>query len=238
VTLGYLALRADRQWWAGVALGSMVVKPQLGLAVAFVMVTRREWRVIGGAIAAIGAQWGTSVLVLGTGPLLAYFQMLHNGPRLADLLEPKPFQLHSLRAFWDLLVPYSSLALTLYLLAGAAVLTLTVRLWRPSVPLEIRYSALILATILVSPHVGVYELVLLAPAFILTASEFERWTDPRRRVLRTILYFAYLVPLTGPLATMTHLQLSVPMFAGWLVALHWAAFRVTVCFNGARPADL
>ena len=169
---------------------------------------------IGDAIAAIGAQWGMSALVLGAGPLLAYFQMLHNGPRLADLLEPKPFQLHSLRAFWDLLVPYSSVTLPLYLLA-TAVLTLTVRLWRPSVSLDIRYAALILATILVGPHVGVYELVLLAPAFILTASECERSADPPRRVLRTIVYFAYLVPLTGPNAAMTHLQLSVPLFAAW-----------------------
>ena len=238
VTLAYLALRADRQWWAGVALGSLVVKPQLGLAVALVMVTRREWRVVGGAIAAVAAQWGTSAVVLGTGPLLAYFQMLRNGPRLADLLEPKPFQLHSLRAFWDLVLPYPSVALTLYLLAGAVVMTLIVRLWRPFVPLEIRYSALIVATILVSPHVGVYDLVLLAPAFILTAAEIERSTDPRRRVLRMILYVAYLVPLTAPLAALTHLQLSVPVFATWLAALHWAACGMMGRFGRTRPADL
>jgi len=235
-TLAYLALRSDRKWWAGVALGSLVFKPQLGLAVAVVMVARREWRVIGGAIAAIGFQWGMAALVLGTGPLLAYFHMVREGPHLASLLEPKPSQLHSLRAFWALLLPQSQVALALYLLSSAWVLVLTVRLWRPSVPLEIRYSALILATILVSPHVGAYELVLLAPAFILTVSESERSTDPRRRMFRTVLYFAYLLPLIGPLAAITHVQLSVPVFAAWVATLHWAAIRWPGRPGAANPS--
>jgi len=234
-TLAYLALRSDRKWWAGVALGSLVFKPQLGLAVAVVMVARREWRVIGGAIAAVGVQWGVSALVLGTGPLLAYFHTLREGPGLAALLEPKPFQMHSLRAFWALLLPQSQVALALYLLTSASVLALTVRLWRTSVPLGIRYSALILATILVSPHVGAYELVLLAPAFILTASESEKSVALRRRTFRMLLYFAYLASLVGGLAAITHVQLSILVFAGWFAALYWAAFRLPSRFGTAEP---
>lgn len=238
VTLAFLALRAHRKWWAGVAFGALAIKPQLGVAVAVVMLARREWRVIGGAIAAIGAQWGMSALAFGTGPLIAYGHMLLLGPRLADLLEPEPFMFHSLRAFWTLLSPRSSVALALYALTSGAALALTVRLWRTSVALEIRYSALILATILVAPHVGIYELVVLAPAFVLTASESERMADPRRRVFRALLYLGYLAPLFGPLAGITHLQLSVPVFAAWLVALHWAAFREFGRPGAAQPADV
>jgi hypothetical protein len=116
------------------------------------------------------------------------------------------------------------------------VLALTVRLWRTSVPLGIRYSGLILATLLVSPHVGVYELVLLAPAFILTASESERSADALRRTFRVVLSLAYLVPVFGGLAAITHVQLSIPVFAAWFAALHWAAFRLVNHSGTAEPA--
>jgi hypothetical protein len=110
-------------------------------------------------------------------------------------------------------------ALTLYLLTSAVVMVLAIRLWRPSVPLEIRYSALLLATVLVAPHLTTYELVLLAPAFLLTAQGIERAIIVPRRAFRAVLYFAYLLPLAGPLTSVTHVQLSVPVLVGWLAGL-------------------
>jgi hypothetical protein len=227
-TVGFLALRSGRPWWAGVALGSMVVKPPLGVAVAVVMLACREWRVVGGAMAGNAAQFGLPALVLGTGPLLAYFRALREGSRLSVLLEPKPFQMHSLRAFWTLLLSAPLLATALYLLSSAAVLALTIRLWRSSAPLEIRYSALVLSTILVSPHVGYYELVLLVPAFILTAAMSERLLAPQRRIFRVILGFAYLILMPGALAAVTRVQFSVLLLVTWLSALCWigSKFRV------------
>ena len=215
----WLALRADRRWWAGLALGSLIIKPQLGIAIAVVMITRREWRVVGGALAAIALQWGVIILALGITPFRAYLGMLMRARELAPLLEPKPFQLHSLRGFWTLLCPEPTVALVLYLLTSVVVIVLVVRVWTQSTPLEIRYSALLLATVLVAPHLTVYELTLLAPAFLLTAQAIERAVVVERRALRAVLYFAYMLPLAGPLASVTHVQLSVPMFGGWLAGL-------------------
>jgi hypothetical protein len=219
VTGAWLALKADKRWWAGVALGSLVVKPQLGAAVAAVIIMRREWRMLGGALTAVAVQWGVAAIALGVGPLLDYFQMLRRGPELAALLEPKLYQLHSLRAFWSLLVPQPTVALGLYLVSGAALLALTVRLWRPSVHLQVRYSALVLTTVLVSPHLGIYELVVLVPAFLMTADACEGSVIRPRRTFRVLLYAAYALPLLGPLAAVTHVQLSVPVLTAWLVAL-------------------
>jgi multisubunit Na+/H+ antiporter MnhB subunit len=148
--------------------------------------------------------------------------MLRLGPALTVLLEPKPYQLHSLRAFWAMLLGHSTPAMASYLLSGAVALGLAVRLWRPAVPLELRYSALLLTTVLVAPHVGIYDLVVLAPAFLLTASVSERSVESDRRRLRALLYFAYAAALTGPLAAVTRVQLTVPVFAAWLLALHQA----------------
>ena len=67
------------------------------------------------------------------------------------------------------------------------MLTLSVPLWRGAVPLETRDSALDLAMVLGALHLGIPELSLVAPAFILTAGEFERSAGPHRRAIRLLL---------------------------------------------------
>ena len=228
LTGAYLAFKSDSKWWAGVALGSLVIKPHFGVAVAVVMLACREWRVVGGAILAVVAQWGLSALVLGTGPLVAYLGMLRKAAGLTEVLEPQMELLHSLRAFWLLLLPSARAASVLYVLSSAVVLFIAVRLWRRPVALESKYSALVLATVLVSPHLGVYDLVLVAPAFVLTTAVAERAVSADTRRLRELLFFAYLIPITNPLTALTHLQLSVPVFFAWLAVLYWIEDRPQV----------
>jgi hypothetical protein len=84
----------------------------------------------------------------------------------------------------------------------------------------LRFSALLVATVLVSPHLTVYDLVILAPAFLLLAG----WADGKWfRVLWLgwLLYLTYLLPLAGPAARWTHLQLSVLA----MTALLWVIYR-------------
>jgi len=84
----------------------------------------------------------------------------------------------------------------------------------------LRFSALLLATVLVSPHLTVYDLVILSPAFLLLADWAKgRWF--RAPWLGWLLYLTYLLPLAGPAARWTHLQLSVLA----MTALLWAIYR-------------
>ena len=136
------------------------------------------------------------------------------------LPEPRLYQSYSLRTFWMMLVPSSTLESVLYLVSAVTVLVFAVRCWRSSLPLGLRYAALLLATVLVSPHLTVYDLVILAPAFLLTAD----WVVSHRAVSRALCgfaYCAYLLPLLGPLAEWTHLQLSVVAFFGWIWTIWW-----------------
>jgi hypothetical protein len=110
-----------------------------------------------------------------------------------------------------MLVPWPSLSFSLYILSAIAVLGMTVACWkRPGVPLALRYASLLLATVLVAPHLTVYDLVILAPAFLLLAD----WLlgQPRSSAigwLGILLYLIYMLPLLGPFARLTHVQLSV-----------------------------
>jgi hypothetical protein len=113
-----------------------------------------------------------------------------------------------------MLIPWTSAALVLYLVSALAVLTLTVGCWRSRMPLPVRYSALLFATVLVAPHLTVYDLVILAPGFLMLSD----WIIAQAQSanvdqLKLLLYLAFVLPLTGPLARWTHLQLSVPVMA-------------------------
>jgi hypothetical protein len=87
-------------------------------------------------------------------------------------------------------------------------------------PLPLRYSALLFATILLAPHLTVYDLVILAPAFLLISNWIvAQPAHPAPAYFKLLLYFAFFLPLLGPLARWTHLQLSVPVMATLLYGI-------------------
>lgn len=224
-TLAFLALRKQRGFLAGLAIGSLIFKPQLGLAAAVVFVLAAEWRVVLGAIAAASAQLAAGWLYYGTEVMRDYWRALRHIPALIPLLEPRPYQMHSLSGFWSLLLPWPRLAFALYIISALAVLALPVRCWPTRLPLELRYSMLLLASVLVAPHLTVYDLVILAPAFFLLGD----WLlgHPNFRFVSSaewLLYLCYPLFLLGPLARFTHLQLSVLALA----ALLWISNAATL----------
>ena len=79
---------------------------------------------------------------------------------------------------------------------------------------------MLLATVLVAPHLTVYDLVVLAPAFLLLSNWIAiQPDDSTTPQLKVLLYLAYALPLLGPLARWTHLQLSVPVMLFILLVL-------------------
>jgi alpha-1,2-mannosyltransferase len=215
-TLAFLALRSKREFLAGLALGCIVFKPQLGLAAALIFVAALNWKVIAGALLSAAIQLGAACLYYGRGPLRQWTHVLLNVRGLLLLLEPKPYQTHCLRTFWSMLIPWPAVSFTLYLVTAFAVCVFTIVCWRRCA-LPLGFSALLLATVLLAPHLTVYDLVILAPAFLLISDWIA--TQPASRALsrlKLLLYLTYVLPLLGPLALWTHLQLSVPVMAALL----------------------
>ncbi|HME37026.1 MAG TPA: glycosyltransferase family 87 protein [Candidatus Sulfotelmatobacter sp.] len=242
-TLMFFLLRDRREFLAGLVLGCLIFKPQLAFAAVIVFVFVGAWKTLAGAALSAAGQLSLGALYYGTEPLRQWMQMLRNVRTLLPLLEPKPYQTHSLRTFWsmlvDMLVPWPALSLALYVLSAAAVLGLTIACWkRSTVSLPLRYSALLLASVLVAPHLTVYDLVILAPAFLLLAD----WllgepSTPSTRRLGTLLYLVYMLPLLGPLARWTHVQLSVVAMAATL-SLIWSISRGSTSSAAASSARI
>jgi len=225
-TLMFFALRDRREFLAGLILGCLIFKPQLGVAAAVVFASLGVWKTIAGAVFSAGGQLAAGVLYYGIQPLREWFQTLANVRAVMPWLEPKPYQTFSLRTFWSMLIPWPDFAFALYGLSAIVVLGLTIAIWKAtSAPLALRYSALLLATVLVAPHLTVYDLVILAPVFLLVADWMagqDGTSSPRR--LGTLLYLVYALPLLGPLAKWAHVQLAVIAMAA-CVCVIWRTCR-------------
>ena len=211
-TLLFFLLRNKREFLAGLVLGCLIFKPQLGIAAAIVFVSTGAWKIVLGAALSAVAQLSIGIFYYGTEPLYQWIHRLRNLPSRLALLEPKLYQTHSLRTFWSMLLPNAGLSFGLYVLSAVLVLGVTVACWKKnrSAPLSLRYSALLFASVLVAPHLTVYDLVILAPVFLQLAD--WRMSQPSTRLTRwlgNLLYFVYALPLLGPFARWTHVQLSV-----------------------------
>jgi alpha-1,2-mannosyltransferase len=218
VTAAYLALKAGRPWIAGFALGMLVYKPVFGFALPFVLLYGREWRMIGGAVLGVIVQLGVGAAYFGMAAMKEYFTSLRDVGSISGVLEPIPFQMQSLRSFFSVIVPSSNAAFAMYLVTSAVVIVAAARYWRTTAPLELRYSVLILATVLVDPHVNPYDLVILVPVFVLVSNwaVCERTLQP---TLLTVLSLCFYLPALSFLPEITHVQFSVLAMAALLVLL-------------------
>jgi hypothetical protein len=223
-TVAFFAFRAESEFLAGLALGFLIFKPQLALAPAIVFFITLRWKVIAGALLSAAAQLAAAWFYYGADPLRDWMRTLFNVPNLLPMLEPRLYQTHCLRTFWAMLVPWPATSLVLYISTALMASALSIACWRSPIPLSLRYSALLFASVLISPHLTVYDLVILAPAFLILSDWMLTQPSHAWPSLTFLLYLAFALPLLGPLARWTHLQLSVPVMAALLYGI-WSLTR-------------
>jgi hypothetical protein len=243
-TAAFFFLRDERPFLAGLALGCLIFKPQLGIAAAVLFAYTRAWRVIAGGILSAAAQLAVPALYYGAESLRAWMRAIGRVVYNVALLEPRPYQVHNLRMFWTMLIPGSTPAFVLYVLSALVILGLTAAVWshRPALPLSLRYSSLLAASVLVAPHLIVYDLAILAPVFLLLSDWVIAQPPGSTSHLKVVLYLSYLAPLAGgPIARWTHLQVSVVLMSV-LVWMVWRANRpgapTLVAKNGGGEPDI
>lgn len=225
LTLAYLALKSRRSFVAGLFFGTLVYKPTLGLVLPFVLLYAREWRVIAGALTVAVLQFVVVWMYFGPDPIFEYFANFRTAVTAIGALEAQPWQMHSLRAFFTNSLPWPRAAAMLSSLVSVAVIAFAARTWGSAMPLQVRYAVLVMATVLVSPHVYTYELLVLAPALLLAASV----AIPHGRsslLLWAVLYLVFAMPALPTLAVAAHVQWSVPALAALMVIValpRWSA---------------
>jgi len=165
-TVLWLALRRGRMFVAGLAVGALAYKPQLGIVAAFVFVLGGEWRVVSGAVAAIVVQLVASVAYWGGAIIPAYIGALLRLPAVLDGMEPDKDLMHSWRSLFLHAGLPPSMSLVFSVVLSVVTIGLAVACWRTRGSIGLRYVVLVMATLLVNPHLYAYDLLVLAPTLL------------------------------------------------------------------------
>lgn len=217
----WLALVHQRPFLAGVAIGALAYKPQLGVVAAVVCVFGAEWKMVAGAAASVAAQALAVLAYWGTAIVPAYVSALRHLPSVIDGMEPDKAHMHSWRSLLLQLGMSAGLAFAISLVLSVATLVLAVAVWRTRGALALRFAVLSVATVLVNPHVLGYDLLLLLPGLLVTwdwANRHGQWP------LKATTALVYAAPILTIGLEHMPVQWSVPAMAGLGTAI-WRQLR-------------
>jgi hypothetical protein len=203
---GLLLLRT-KPILAGVLLGLMSYKPQLGLLIPLALICGRYWTTLGaGAVTAV-ALAALSWCAFGTAPWLAFW---HNLPLVQDILAQGRLPWAKMPSVYSTLRTLglsSSYAYTGQFIVAAFVAVTVAWIWRHQPGSKRAIAVLVAGAPLATPYVFDYDLALLAvPIAILAWDGVERgW----RMGEREILILAFFVPaMVSSIAYAYHVQVG------------------------------
>lgn len=187
-----LALLDRRPLIAGVLIGALAYKPQLGLLLPVVLIATARWRVVASASATVAALCLVTGLVFGWGVFPAFLAAGHVSPGHVPAVGlQSPAKLQSVYGLALTLGASMAVAWGLQLAASAGMVVFNVGLWRSRAGFALKAAGLIASVLLATPYSGVYDLALLVPcmAFLLSDGSTPGWPAA------LALAIAYLAPL-------------------------------------------
>lgn len=207
---------------AGVLLGCLAYKPHLGLLIPIALLAAGRWRTIAGAAAAVVGLAAASLAAFGIGTWRAF---LAASPLARASLEQGlvgDAKMQSVFSAVRLVHGGVGLAYVAQGAAAIAVAALLIALSRKAPQAAAAGPALVAASLLASPFLLDYDLILLAvPVAWLTGEGLKGGFRPYEK---TILAAAYLAPaLTRTIASAAGVPLGPVAVAAvlWLVARRW-----------------
>jgi hypothetical protein len=190
---GALLLLEPAPIWGGVLIGLLSYKPNLAILAFFALAVGRNWRALVAAVVGALAFALLSLFAFGTEPWLAY---IHNFSIPMHLLEMGAADWSIIPTFFSAVLSLGYGIVTAYVAQGLVALVSVCAVayaWSKGTSLPIRGSILILATLLFTPYLFVYDLALLAfPLAWLWLDGCDRgwlWGE------RPILLLGWMVPL-------------------------------------------
>ncbi len=215
---GALLLLQSRPALAGVLIGLLTIKPQLGLLLPLALVSGRYWRTLFFACVTAATFLMVSLAVLGVDTLDAFLSRL---PVVAGWLSDGILPLKKMPTVFALLRLLDAPAAVAYAVQGAVALGVAaavILVWLRRGDASLRAAALIVGSLLVSPYLYDYDLVWLAPAL----AWFTEYALRRgwRRGEREMLVAAWLLPGVVLLLYNTlHVQLASLVLLAFFVMI-------------------
>jgi len=227
----YVLLRRHQHFWSGLVFAMIAFKPHLGVAIGLWMLVNRNWRWVAGTF--------TGLLVLGIASFLISPSLVTDYTNVVlgfgDYVQSGGYNLHesfSLWGFWQQLVAYPTVAKTLTIVVTLALLVASLVWFRTEklgssaeqvewVKLDQAFSAMVIVTVLTSPHLYTYDLtILLLPIGLLGRIALNVQTDGRDYLVwipvMLLMLLMFASGVVTEIAESTRCQLGVIMLlAAW-----------------------
>lgn len=243
---GWLALEVGRPFIAGVAFGCLALKPQFAMVLVPLLVVRREWCLVRGIALSVAVQVLAVVAFVGPTIFVDYIRYLPRLLQRANDVEPVLYKSVSLRALLRLLPDV--VTTPLWIISAIAVFALVHRAWRDEVPARVRLAIVVIGTVLVNPHMYVYDAVVLAPALLWLGAWYVGRGDAARfgmRIFVLALAFWSLIVVSlvfgsssGVVAMAVTVLLLVHVFARAVVDVSHSGVRMPLAATGGvAPKD-
>jgi glycosyl transferase family 87 len=191
---GALHLLDRRPWTAGVLIGLLVYKPQFGVLIPIALLASRRWSTIAAAMATIATLVAISFLTLGGNVWHAFIDSM-NFTQVV-VLEQGGTGWEKIQSIFSAARNWGADIRTAYAIQTSLAVTLAATLawlWHSDAAFELKASALATASLLATPYVLDYDLVVLAVAIAFFARHgFARGF---RDYEISLLAAAWIVPL-------------------------------------------
>jgi len=156
-----------RPWLAGVLIGLLAYKPQFGVLIPVALLAGGRWNTIGAAAATVAALVAVSFVTLGGGVWHAFADSMTFTQTV--VLEPGGIGWEKIQSAFSAMRMWGAGVRTAYAIQIALALMLAASLawlWQSNVVFELKASALATASLLATPYVLDYDLVVLAVAIV------------------------------------------------------------------------
>ena len=217
-----LTLRDRRPILAGIAIGLLTVKPQLGLLLPILLLYERRWTMIFSAVATTSMLIAISTLVFGVEAWTGYIS------------KTWPYQITVMRDFTGIfphMMPsvfgsmrslgFDADKANLFHLP-VALMSLVTFIWSlfHLRNLTVRGFSLLFATFMISPYSFVYDLPALSVAAALTVTRGDRYASEGIDVTFLLMGLVCIMPLLGIVLSLNGLPIAPAVLAlGWIAML-------------------
>ena len=206
-----LAMLDRRPILAGVLFGLMAFKPQFGLMIPLVLLATFRWRTIAAAASTVASLVLASIAAFGQASWQAFFAAMPFARTVA--LEQGStgwFKIQSMFSWARMWGDSVGFAYALQGALTALVAVAVIWLWRSAAPYPLKAAALAIGSLLATPFILDYDLMLLAPAIAYLAVDgIARGFGPWEKTILAALWIVPLVARSVPQATL--IPLSVPI---------------------------
>lgn len=172
-TAAYILLRNKKDLGAGLVLGLGLLKPQLFWLLPLVLIMIRRWKAVAGYTIGGGLFIAANYLIFGSGVLTDYYSLITSRSYM-NLMSELRIHMHSAPTFISVLTGPGDLLFPAAAATALAVSGLTLAAVKRNYDFDTIYSLAVLGTILASPHLFYYDLLVLMLPYCIIHSRGRR----------------------------------------------------------------